>query len=271
MIDSGLERCRAEVDAELSKRGWMLVAADAEFLQSVVQELRTRYNDFAAVPTDAIARATVRCYARVLYDTCGQNGSERQARAFEELWDYLFPIAVYRLHDGQAAQDATQQTLLKIFEKRATVRDPGNFLRWCDQILLNDIYERFRAQYERRLTERGDDYVAKEIGLAELAEDEMSGESKQAEKILSDAAQDTFAAALQAPMQDALVAALRACLENERHVTLLVELFLNDKSIGEVAAQLQITPLNVQVIKSRVLQKLRACSEMQELFKDWLA
>ena len=59
-------------------------------------------------------------------------------------------------------------------------------------------------------------------------------------------------------------------LRNERQVAIIVELFLNDSSFVPLAEQLETTPLNIQVMKSRSLQKLRDCPEMQELFEDWL-
>lgn len=270
-MDTWVEQTREIISRTLTARGWTLVSAGTDFVERVIAELLTRYNALDSIPSEAIARATVRCYTRVLYEACGADGTVSQQRAFQELWDYLYPHAVYRLHDSNAAQDATQQTLVKIFKKRATCLDAGSFLRWCDQILVNAIRERFREQYERRLTERGIEYVEKEIGLDELTEDEMSGEPKQAEEFVRDPKQDTPDSALHAPMRDALTTALRTCLDNERQVTLIVELFLNDKSFVQVAEQLQTTPLNVQVMKSRALKKLRNCSEMQNLFGDWLA
>ncbi len=259
--------CRDIVARELQRRGWTLVSPE-ELLLRVVEELRARFDDSVNIPTAAIQRATVRCYARVLFEACGEDASQEQNRAFEELWDYLYPRAVYRLHDANAAQDATQQTLVKIFQKRATCRDAGNFLRWGEQILVREIIERFREQYERRLTERGIEYVPHEIGFEDLGEN-VNGESNRTEETLTDPKQDTPAAALTEPMRDALVAALHACLQNERQVRVIVGLFIEDKSFLEVAEQLQTSPLNVQVIRTRALKKLRECAEMQRLIEDW--
>lgn len=260
-------QCREVVTRELQKRGWTLVSTEA-LLPRVLEELRARFGEPAAILPATIQRATVRCYARVLFDSCGQDATQKQHRAFEELWDYLYPRAVYRLHDAHAAQDATQQTLVKIFQKRAMCRDAGNFLRWSEQILVREIIERFREQYERRLTERGIEYVPHEIGFEDLGEN-VNGESNQSGEILADPKQDTPAAALTEPMREALVAALRACLQNERQVRVIVELFIHDKSFLEVSEQLQTTPLNVQVIRTRALKILRECAEMQRLIEDW--
>ncbi len=259
--------CRDIVARELQRRGWTLVSPE-ELLPRVIEELRARFSDVGAIPSNAIQRATVRCYARALFDACGKDATQAQQRAFEELWDYLYPRAVYRLHDANAAQDATQQTLVKIFQKRAMCRDTGNFLRWGEQILVREIIERFREQYERRLTERGIEYVPHEIGFEDLGEN-VNGESKQSEETLADPKQDTPEAAFTEPMRDALVAALRACLKNERQVHVIVGLFIEDKSFLEVAEQLQTSPLNVQVIRTRALKKLRECTEMQRLIEDW--
>ncbi len=260
-------QCSEIVARELLARGWMIVTAE-ELTPRVIAELRARFNDSPVVPIAALQRATVRRYSRVLFDACGNDGAPEQRRAFEELWDYLYPRALYRLHDANKAQDATQQTLVKIFRKRTTCREPGSFLRWCEQVLLREIFERFREQYARHLTERGLEYVARETSLEELGA-KVDVESNQSEEFLADAKQDTSEQAFTEPMRDALVAALRACLQNERQVLLLIELFIHDKSFLEVAEQLQTTPLNVQVMRTRTLKKLRACGEMQRLFQDW--
>lgn len=111
-------------------------------------------------------------------------------RAFEEWWDYLYPRALYRLHDANKAQDATQQALVKIFRKRTTCREPGNFLRWGEQVLVHEIFERFRKEYERRLTERGIEYAAHEMRLDDLGT-AANEESNQSEEFLADPKQDT--------------------------------------------------------------------------------
>lgn len=266
-MDEWVLQCKTIAAKEIETRGWTLVSYE-HLLPDVIAELRARFSDLASVPPAAIQRATVRCYTRVLFDACGKDGTAEQRRAFEELWDYLLPRALYRLHDVSAAQDVTQQALAKIFRKRTTCREPGSFLRWAEQVLIREILERFRAQYERRLTERGIEYVAREMSLEDLGA-AVNEETEQTGEFLADPNQDTSEQAFTAPMRDALVAALRTCLQNERQVQTLIELFINDKSFSEAAELLQTTPLNVQVIRSRAIKRLRDCPEMQRLVEDW--
>lgn len=267
-MDEWVLQCGAVVSRELQTRGWTLTVSPDAFLSKVIAELQARCNAPGDLTPAAIQRATVRCYARVMFDASGWDGTPQQQHAFLELWEYLYPRALYRLHDSSAAQDATQQALVKIFQKRITCRDPGSFLRWGEQILFHEISERFRSLYQRRLTERGYEYVAREIGIDDLGAG-VNDESKESDPVLADPEQNTPEAAFTEPMHNALLAAVRACLENERQVQVLVELFMSDKTFLEVAEQLQTTPLNVQVMRSRALKKLRDCAEMQRLVEDW--
>lgn len=253
---------------ELQTRNWTLVTPDDAFFERVRNEIHAAANDPAAAPVQEVRRATVRCCARLLYDACGEDGTSRQRRAFEELWAYPYPRALMRVHNSGAAQDVAQQALVKIFAKRTTCRDAGSFLRWCEQILLREISDRFRELYERRLSAHGEEYIRREIGLEEMSETENSG-SASANQALSASAHDTAHAALQDPMRAALLDALRDCLGNERHVLVIVDLFMRDASFVEAADHLGTTPLNIQVIKARALKKLRDCPDMQRIVEDW--
>lgn len=271
MIDLWLERCRAVVARELKNRNWTLVSADDAFLMRVVEEIQPGHGELAAVTDATIVWGTVRSYTQVLYDACGHDGTASQRRAFDELWNYLYPHAVYQVHDAAAAEDALQETLLKILQKSTSCTDRASFLGWCDQVLRNVMIGRFRTDYNARVTERGGvAYEPKAISLLELRGEDAEGGPNRAEDFVVDLNQDILADALRGPMRDALLAALRDCLQNERQVAVIVELFLNDSSFVPLAQQLETTPLNIQVMKSRSLQKLRDCPEMQQLFEDWL-
>lgn len=267
-MDEWVKQCWEGVANELHRRGWTLISGE-EMAQRVAQELQSRYAQLEDIPSEEIKRATVRCYCRALYEACGATGTPAQHRAFEELWDYLYPRAIFRLHDASKAQDATQQTLVKIFEKRTTCRNAGSFLRWSELILIREIAEMFRKRSKGRSTEQGIQYEDREIGLEELAGDAMNEETHSSEEFVHDGMQDTLREALTGPMRDALLATLRACLKNERSYAVIVLLFLFDSSFLEVAEQLKLSPQIVQVTKSRALKKLRACGAMEQLFEDW--
>lgn len=253
---------------ELEKRSWTLESAHHEFVEKVRQEVLSRHVEIEAATPEMVKRATVRCYARVLFDTCGEDGTLPQRQAFKELWAYLYPRALFRLHTASHAEDATQHALIKIFEKRTTCRDAGSFLRWCEQILVRLIIDEHRAQYDERMTERGIDYAAREIAFHDT-EDGVTEDSHPREDAVADPTQDTPHAAMSEPMHTAFMAALRDCLGNARQATVIDELFMNDKTFLEVAEQLQTTPLNVQVMRTRALKKLRDCPDMQQLVEDW--
>lgn len=265
-----MENWKTIVENELNKHGWELAEPRAEFLERVAQSVSAN-GDPRTASELTLQRATVRCYCETLFEAGGAQRSAAQQRAFKELWDYLLPRALYRLHDGQMARDATQHALIKIWEKLATCSAPAGFLGWCDQILLNVVRDEFRARFEKRVTERGIEYVERNQDTyqmnGELTRDEASPPQPERKEPASDLLSD----ALRGPMRDALVAALHTCLENERLVQVVLDVFLEDKNYAEIARQMDTSPLNVQVMKSRALKKLRECSVLAQLYEDWSA
>lgn len=72
-------------------------------------------------------------------------------------------------------------------------------------------------------------------------------------------------------MLEIFLETLRRCLKKEIRVRVLVELYFNDKSFVELAQELALSAVNIQVIKSRALQSLRECVEMKQLYATWHA
>ncbi|HZQ08038.1 MAG TPA: sigma-70 family RNA polymerase sigma factor [Anaerolineae bacterium] len=258
----------AIVDQVLRDRGWSLVEDPAEFAREVCLEAEAQA---AATGQDlpfVIERRTVNRYCRLLYAACGERDSQRQRTAFLEIWNYLYPIALYRLHGTNGAQDCTQQALVKIWRKRDQCRDPGAFLRWCDQVLLNECRDYLNKRYIRIETDEGVKFVPQKVNLEDAP---MSQEKANAEE--SSPAPGSESPLLENSIQEerlrALVVALRVCLQNEKHVTVLVELFIHEKGFKQVAELLETTPLNVQVMKSRALKKLRECESFLQMYEEW--
>jgi RNA polymerase sigma factor (sigma-70 family) len=212
-----------------------------------------------SIPLSAIERATVHHYCFVLYEACAATGSPRQRRAFAEVWARLYSVALYRVHRPDLAQELAQGALSRIWERLPQCRDHGSFLRWCDQVLLSVIREHFREGWTKTETAEGPEWKPKEleVGLAPAA---LRGEPDMSEMF------DGFAKALQAQF----VATIRDCLQNASYETVVIELFVNDKTIKQVADQIGTTPGNVSVIKTRALKILRQCDAFLRLYEEWL-
>lgn len=244
------------------------MSAPHEIGQQVRRELELHHADVESVSAEQVQRATVRYYARVLFEQTGANGTQEQQQAFREIRAYLLPRALFKLHDRIQADDAAQQALVKIYQYRATCRDAGSFLRWCDQILQRLIMDDRREQGQERRTEQGVEYRARAIGFYAPG-DTVNEDSNPEEDAVADPQQDTPVAAMTEPMRAALIATLQDCLEDDRQAEVIGQLFMYDKTFFQVAELLQTSPVNVQVIRHRALKKLRDCKEMQQLVEDW--
>lgn len=58
----------------------------------------------------------------------------------------LYRIAYTILRDDDACKDALQDTALKAWEKRDTLRNPQYFRTWATRILINTCYEQQRKR-----------------------------------------------------------------------------------------------------------------------------
>ena len=48
-----------------------------------------------------------------------------------------------------------------------------------------------------------------------------------------------------------------------------MEIFLNEKTVPELARELSESAVKLQMIKYRALETLRDCAEMKAVFQDW--
>lgn len=266
------ESLQSIVTQELAKYDWRLAEPRAEFTAAVENELRARTPDLSTVEPTQIARMVKRCYSRLLHTACAISGTSAYARAYAELQTYLFSNARHLLPEQpEVAQQITQQALVKILEQYAECRDPNTFLGWCKQIVVNLYKEWMRKRSRAIQTPEGKQYIKREISLEEILEEDENAEPHVTAAMLLATKENVMQQALREPMLEKLLQTLRRCLEKERRVRVLVELYLHDKSFAQVARELALSAVNVQVIKSRALQLLRNCLELKQLYADWYA
>jgi RNA polymerase sigma factor (sigma-70 family) len=271
LADSRQEQWYVEIDRVLSRRGWMLVTNREQFAQAVCAELEARFGGARNLLTaTAIERATIHQYCFILYDACAGANRSIQRGAFEELWNHLYRVGIFKTHDKERAKDSAQQALINIWRHLDQCRDKGSFLNWCNLIVLNIIRGQFRKEMKHTATGAGEKWVREEIPLAEVAD--LGEVLEQGEPGDSDSTGETraFRIAVRGELHTQLVAAIRACLKSEAQQTVIIESFLNDRGFKEVAEELHTTPGNAQVMKSRALGKLRHCEVFIRLYEEWL-
>jgi RNA polymerase sigma factor (sigma-70 family) len=158
-----------------------------------------------------------------------------------------------------------------VLEGRDGCRDEASFLGWCKQVLVNDIRDMHRRQTFKSGSGDRESARTRELYIEELDSVPEDAYETPGEERRRDESSGVPEQALREPMLRALVWALQECLEKERRVRVIVELFLNSKPLAQVAEELGISARNTQIIKQRALERLRECPEMKELYADWTA
>ena len=85
----------------LQQRGWKLILDVDQFVEEVLTVFEHLESDGydAEVVRKLIVREATRRYSTVLYESARSDGTRKQQQAFQELWDYLFPFALYKTGD----------------------------------------------------------------------------------------------------------------------------------------------------------------------------
>ena len=68
----------------------------------------------------------------------------------DEHGDYLFKYAMFRLRDSTAAEDAVQETFLKVQRSIASFRGQSSFVTWTYRILVNTCYDARRSRLRKK-------------------------------------------------------------------------------------------------------------------------
>lgn len=262
------ERWRTRIEQALNAHARHISSAREEFFAAVLDDLETR-TDGVEVSDGVVERTVMRHYCAQLWRACGSDDSAEQKEALTEVWNYLRPRALYRVGDASLADELAQQALERVWEKRAACRDPGAFLGWADQVLLNLIRDHYRKHSRPRSTRDGILYERREVEADAAEADENAGWDT-IERTDDGVFPDPFESAAQFSMRREVLAALRDCLRNERYVKVITERYLNSKNLAQVGAAVGVTPLNTQVMTSRAMAKLRDCPEMKRVYFQWL-
>jgi RNA polymerase sigma-70 factor (ECF subfamily) len=74
---------------------------------------------------------------------------EAYARIADQIGDRFLAVARRILHDGDLAEDATQQALVAVWRSLPKLRDPARFEAWSYRVLINACYAEGRRQRHR--------------------------------------------------------------------------------------------------------------------------
>jgi RNA polymerase sigma-70 factor (ECF subfamily) len=247
---SSEKRQREIILKTLADHGWQLAEDQEQFAVEICAEICQRGIADTTQERTAIQRAVMRHYCVILHAACAESNTSRQRRAFVELWNYLFPIALYKTHDAALAQDLAQQSLEKIWKHWVQCKDPASFLGYVRMVLINEIRDWFRKN-NRATLEPIDEIV--EIGTNPVSV--QSG--TEAERAEND------------DLRRQLLDVIEKCLKDPRQRAIIIESFLNECGYKEIAEMLDITVGNVHVLRHRALQTLRKCQVFIESLGDY--
>lgn len=256
------QRCREIVRKMLADHGWQLVEEEERFTAEICAEICQRNFTDTRQERLAIQRAVMRHYCVILYAACAGTVLSRQRRAFTELWNYLFPIALYKTHDSQVAQDLTQQALEKIWKRLAQCRDAASFLAWSSMVLLNEI--RDWARKRKRLPLASTEVLTE----TELRHSEDPAQL-ETQPVLVGSENKVTDQTINADLHQRLLYVIEKCLQDLRQRVIIIESFLNERGYKEIAEQLGLTIGNVHVLRHRALRLLRECHVFIELLGDY--
>jgi len=116
------------VDALIARHNWQLLER-LEFIRRVHECLE---ESGAGDPR----RAAIYVYSHALHVACaGEEGADRQHRAYTELFHYLYDNTAH--HYSGSREEVAQRALARVFTSFACCREPGTFLAFALQQLLD--------------------------------------------------------------------------------------------------------------------------------------
>lgn len=251
------ELCERLVPQILARRGYELIEDMAAFTAEVLIEVQARLIDNRRPLDKIVEDAVVNRYGYIWHAACGENGTLRQRRAFEELNYYLYPIALHQAgRDASIAEDSAQEALLIIWQHLDQVKDAGAFARYASKIVYHEVIRRLKK--EPPSVEP--DLETSQPGSVPDATDREPGRRYEP---VAESAPVTIA-----DLRAKLEAAIRDCLPPNTQPAVIIELFFNEKGFKQVADELGITVNQVSVLKSRALSKLRKCQNFLDVIEE---
>jgi RNA polymerase sigma factor (sigma-70 family) len=212
---------------------------------------------------EQLDRAVMTAYCSILHAASADHGSDRQRRAFEELWAWIYPRVRRRIDIAQDAEDVAQGVMLKVFQNLHQVREPRGFLAWVNVITFHEV-----AEYYRRR--------AQDARFAAGPPPEPDDGPEDGENELPDVGPDQLLEIELRVAEAELAALIRRCLTRPQGGRLQAEVLIRrgllQHSVPEVAEALRIPPGRVSLEFHRARKGLlKYCTEVIDLLIQHLA
>ena len=198
-------------------------------------------------------RAVIFAYCPILLTACRDSGSDRQERAFEELWHWLYPRVYARVNHSQDAEDVAQKILVKVYQNLHQVREPHGFLGWVSIIMQRELIDYYRRKG------RHDQF--------EEEKPEENGDNGDVDGMGDLVGPDSFLQADVEAAEEELIRMIYECMPKKkwRRAHALVAWALKGQTVPEVAATLRTTPAAVHLLLFRAREDLpEHCPELIE-------
>jgi len=207
-------------------------------------------------PDQALERAAIYRYCTLWYAACRSEEPFEQRAAFSALYPYILRIASYQVrmrynvHREAAeplAADCAQIALENIWKALDTLKDSGTFLSWVRTFVVRAIINTMKSE---PVDSPPVDNMRKLEDTTQALNDEPEGSTEPAEP---QAEKD----------EEEIEEVLRRCLRSKNQQQVIIEIFLNNRAVKQVAELLGKTPGNVSKLKHDALNSLRKCGEMR--------
>jgi len=194
--------------------------------------------------------------SQTLYAACGDDGSDAQIDAFEQLWSDLYRLAYTMLRDRPGgdllAADCAQAALIKVYRNLAQCRNPAAFREWAAQVLRRVVIDELRRPEH-----------ARRVALPE------NGEHSAMLAAPPDTSPD-------ADLRATLLTAIERGPLSDRSRRVVVGRYFNeqpDEALARAESDLAgqaVLPCHIQVTRAKNLSKLRGDAALLERLRELL-
>jgi len=189
-----------------------------------------------------------------LFAACGSPETAVQTEAYQELWQYLYRIALHiaRTQPDQEAlaQDCAQRALLRVHQLRETCEEPRAFRSWSRRIVTNLVIDELRRRQRLQSIEN-----TSETALNKLDTPKSSLEGQ----VLADLSLTELRnLLLHSPMSD-------------RSRRVVIGRYLDDvadESLAQTESKLaekEVLPSHIQVTRSKNIAKLKKWDGLRDV------
>lgn len=230
-------RCSDAVDRLIARHGWQLLDRE-EFVRRADAHL------CAGVAADP-RRAAIYTYSHALHAACsGDEGAQRQNLGYTELFHYLYDSARHRYPD--VCDDATQRALETVFTAFTRCRQPGAFLAFALQYLM-DAAKALRRQQEHCLQS-----LAMPVGAGDDTLEDVLPDRPEADPAAQVVAEEQCQS-----VADAAAAFLRSHPRARQQVAALWLKHVEGLDEATISRRLGKPVKSMYVLRSRAIEKLR--------------